>query len=213
MRGHRQPPSLAALDDALDRIGEREVLLERLAPGPSKLNGSAVSAVSELEDGVVENKGHGGPPTSRSTQSLRGPAIRRVAVELLVENERIEALHYREWFALVEAAGFRIAGKDPLAVFLTQLSRSPAVRRSTRAGFYALDRQAPQSLRRALARLHSELRELTGQNVATPDLREVRRRRAELTSKVGQAERALEEAEAVLSRRARMDQLTGSSAA
>ncbi len=53
-----------------------------------------------------------------------------------------EALHYREWFELLTATGHEIAGKDPLAVFLTQLSRSPALRKGARAGVYELDRQA-----------------------------------------------------------------------
>ena len=40
-----------------------------------------------------------------------------------------EALHYREWFDLLAQPGHEIAGKDPLAVFLTQISRSPVVRK------------------------------------------------------------------------------------
>ena len=47
----------------------------------------------------------------------------------------------------MRAAGHEIAGKDPLAVFLTQLSRSPVIRKGTRAGVYELDPTAPQRLR------------------------------------------------------------------
>ena len=56
-------------------------------------------------------------------------------------------MHYREWYELLERAGHEIAGKDPLAVFLTQISRSPAVRRGARAGIYELDRGAFHRLR------------------------------------------------------------------
>ena len=67
--------------------------------------------------------------------ALRGPAIRETAVRMLAERGG-EALHYREWFELVTRAGYEIAGKHPPSVFLSQLSRSPAVRKGTRAGVY-----------------------------------------------------------------------------
>jgi hypothetical protein len=64
---------------------------------------------------------------------LRGPAIRRAAVEVLLAlPERPQALHYREWYEAVRAAGFNVAGKDPLAVFLAQISLSPVIRRAPR---------------------------------------------------------------------------------
>ena len=53
-----------------------------------------------------------------------------------------QALHYREWFALLEQNGYAVAGKDPLAVFLTQLSRSPVVQRGTQSGVYELNAAA-----------------------------------------------------------------------
>ena len=52
-----------------------------------------------------------------------------------------------------------VAGKDPLAVFLTQLSRSPAVRKGAQPGVYELDRQAPARLRATLDDLHEQLRD------------------------------------------------------
>ena len=62
---------------------------------------------------------------------LRGPAIRREAVcVVLAHPDRPDALHYRDWFALLKQAGFEVAGKDPLATFLTQLSRSPPCARA-----------------------------------------------------------------------------------
>src|SRR3954447_18732871 len=115
--------ALGRIEHGLAEIDERRVLLDRLAPTPPPSD-------DDRHDG----------------KALRGPDIREVAVKLLLDNGR-EAMHYREWYELLERAGHEIAGKDPVAVFLTQLSRSPAVRRGTRAGTYELDRGAFHRLR------------------------------------------------------------------
>jgi chromosome segregation ATPase len=159
---------LARIDSSLELVHEREALLDRLA-------GSGAEALQ------------------------RGPAIRRAAVEVLAsEPGRPDALHYRDWFQLLGRAGYNVAGKDPLAVFLTQLSRSPVVRRSSQAGVYELDRSAPRRLRRRLEALHEELRRLAAPGGATTDLAAVRARRAEVHAEIGQVEKALEEAAAFL---------------
>src|SRR5262249_17852457 len=113
---------------------------------------------------------------------LRGPAIREVAVRVLVERGG-GGLHYRAWDEVLQQRGLRIAGKDPLAVFLTQLSRSPAVRRAAASGTYELDRHAAVRHRTRLESLQRELRELT----VTPatDLNEIRRRREALSADIG----------------------------
>ena len=132
------------------------------------------------------------PPPEEPRAGLRGPAIREAAVRALVADGR-EALHYREWFELL---GHEVAGKDPLAVFLTQLSRSPAVRKGARAGVYELDRGAPARLTAALDDLHEQLRALT----TGTDLGAIRARRAQLTAEIGRTEKALEEVVRVLAR-------------
>jgi predicted RNase H-like nuclease (RuvC/YqgF family) len=74
------------------------------------------------------------------TEDLRGQRLREVAIEIL-RNElgTGESIHYREWFRLVRAAGHRVAGKDPIASFLTQVSRSNAVEPvGARSGLYRL---------------------------------------------------------------------------
>jgi hypothetical protein len=74
------------------------------------------------------------------TEELRGQRLRQVAIEIL-ENElgAGESIHYRDWFRLVRAAGHRVAGKDPMASFLTQVSRSDAVEPlGARSGRYRL---------------------------------------------------------------------------
>jgi hypothetical protein len=144
---------LARVDASLAEIDERQNLLDRLAGSPKP-------------DAATTQT----PPTPAAAL-LRGPAIRRTAVEVLLAHPRQpEALHYRDWFEQVLEAGFQVAGKDPLAVFLTQLSRSPVIRRSTEAGVYELDRAAPQRLRTTLDHLHADLRKLTVQAGAAADL-------------------------------------------
>lgn len=127
---------------------------------------------------------------------LRGPAIRAAAVKaLLADPQRPQALHYRRWFDLLSKAGYDVAGKDPLAVFLTQLSRSPLVRRSTQSGVYELDLQAPARLRQQLEDLEAQLRKLTASaSSSTADLGSIRSQRTSLNLEINKVEKALQEA-------------------
>jgi len=180
---------LQAIEASLRELDERDALLDRVV-GPPAPPAAAVAI-------------EGGRPASRERAPLRGPAIRRAAVEvLLAQPEAPQALHYRAWFDALEAAGYEVAGKDPLAVFLTQLSRSPVVRRGTQSGVYELDPGAPRRLRDRLDALHAELRGIAGTPSATADLTAIRGRRAALTTQITQVEKALEEAEALLGPRA-----------
>ena len=179
---------LERIEDGLREVDERRRLLDRLAPDAEA--GTAARAIPETAHA---------PPATGGGTILRGPAIRETAVRVLLEHpEGAQAMHYREWFELVMSAGYRVAGKDPLAVFLTQLSRSPALRRGTRSGVYELDLAAETRLRARLDRLHEELRELTSNTSPTADLSAIRARRAELTGEIGQVEKALEELSRVL---------------
>jgi hypothetical protein len=190
---------LARVEGSLTEIDERAGLLERLA-GPADL--AVTDATATATAGATEgtqppgaldrSAGQGGEP-------LRGPAIRRAAVRVLLEHaERPEALHYRAWYDAVRAAGYEVAGKDPLAVFLTQLSRSPVVRKGTQSGVYELDRSGPRRLRQRLDELHDQLRALTVTPSATADLAAIRAQRAELNAEISQVEKALEEAESLI---------------
>jgi hypothetical protein len=169
--------ALARIEHGLVEIDERRGLLDRLAPTPPETEAEPETA--DPEDAMT----------------LRGPDIREVAVRLLAGNGR-EALHYREWYELLERAGHRIAGKDPLAVFLTQLGRSPAVKRGLRPGVYELDRGAASRLLHEIDALQRQLGNLP--TTATHDAGTTRARRSRLTSEIGRAERALEEVTRVL---------------
>jgi hypothetical protein len=71
-------------------------------------------------------------------RELGGRRLREVAVEILRHHGLDEPIHYKDWFELVRA-GHRIAGKDPLATFLAQVSRDPNVERvGSKSGRYRL---------------------------------------------------------------------------
>ena len=71
---------------------------------------------------------------------LRGQKLQEIAVELLRQKKGAGvAVHYREWFTLLEQAGLHVAGKNPLGTFLTQIARAPAVESvRPRSGLYRL---------------------------------------------------------------------------
>ena len=183
---------LRRLDEALGDVDQRVAILEQLIE----------PAADGLQTTAREQRALHGDPVDRELPTGRpvsGPAIRAAAVKVLLEQpEYIEALHYRRWYELTREAGYAVSGKDPLAVFLTQITRSPVVRKTNQAGIYELDRQAPLRLRQRLERLQGELRELLA--VPSRDTPSSRARRHELDVAISQQERALEEALAVLAR-------------
>lgn len=59
---------------------------------------------------------------------LRGQRLREVAVEVLRrEVGPGQPIHYKQWYGLLETAGHKVGGRDPLATFLAQVHRAPAV--------------------------------------------------------------------------------------
>ena len=186
--------ALARIEHGLAEIDQRRGLLDRLAPDAPDLR----AVRDDRGRRGTRNGGADGPGDGDNGfggEALRGPDIREVAVKLLVENGR-DAMHYREWYELLERAGHEIAGKDPVAVFLTQISRSPAVRRGSRAGIYELDRGAFHRLRLQLDALQDELSTLPP--TGTHDGAVIRTRRSRLNTEIGRAERAIEEVARVL---------------
>ncbi len=181
---------LNRIENSLEEVTELETLLERLVGVPAGGEADGEEALA-------------GRPTDEDTGDegegltvLRGPDIRREAVRLLLTHlGRPEALHYRDWYALLQEAGFAAGGKNPLATFLTQLSRSPAVRKSTQAGVYELDRDALRRLRRRRDEVQEELRELTATQTQGAEAAAIRARRTELNTELGRVEKALEETE------------------
>jgi hypothetical protein len=191
---------LRHLDDALIVIDERLGVLERLtgATAPADAVDDAGPTRPNKSPAAPQGGGAQAPPDP-AREILRGPAIRETAVQVVIaQPQRVEALHYRRWYELLQQAGYAVAGKDPVAVFLTQVSRSPVVRKATKPGVYEVDRQAPLRIRQRLDRLQSELRDLAAAPSAPFALAAIRARRHELDLEISQHERALEEALRVL---------------
>jgi hypothetical protein len=194
---------LRALDDALAEVNRRlDVLAEFCGADVTprtEVGGADVTPRTELRGAELAARADSNSAEPDTRPALSGPAIREAAVRvLLAQREPLDALHYRRWYELLVEAGYRVAGKDPLAVFLTQLSRSPLVRKTSRPGVYEVDRQAPVRIRHRLERLQAELREVTGAAQSPVELSAVRARRHELDLAISQQERALEEALRVL---------------
>jgi hypothetical protein len=72
---------------------------------------------------------------------LRGQRLREIAVQVLTERHPDgEPIHYKQWYALLQEAGYSIGGKDPQATFLASISRSPQVRSmGGRSGLYVIN--------------------------------------------------------------------------
>jgi hypothetical protein len=126
---------------------------------------------------------------------LRGAQIRLFGVRLLAaSSEGHRPIHYTAWFELLQKAGYGIEARDPLATFLTQVSRSPVVVRGSEPGTYFLDREAPLRLAEELRSLHLELSRLHDGQQTIDGVVSIRERRLDLTTKISQVERALHEA-------------------
>jgi hypothetical protein len=182
---------LDRIERGLIETEERLALLGRLSPPDSAplSNGNG--------NGQVRAAEQTGSPNLRI---LKGTAIRETAVRALAERpDGSRPIHYRRWHELLEEAGYAVGGKDPAATFLTQVSRSPVVRKTMQPGMYELDYETPERLRRRLAELQSELRAGAISSAHGKDLAEGRRRREETTTQISQVERNLEEALRVFS--------------
>lgn len=73
-------------------------------------------------------------------EELRGERLREVALEMLPRlSASGDPVHYRMWFDALVQSGYRILGRDPLATFLTQITRIEKVESvGRRSGLYRL---------------------------------------------------------------------------
>jgi hypothetical protein len=99
-----------------------------------------------------------------------------------------------EWFKEFLDAGYAVAGRDPAAAFLTQLNRSPVVRRETEPGTYSLDFSVVPELERQLVDLNERLARLHQGQQTIEAITSIREERDHLVRAIGEAERSLAEA-------------------
>ncbi len=186
---------------------ERERLGARLGKAKAKVReckgalAGAEAEVSELEARLAalvpllgeERSEPSGPPGA-----LRGQAIRKVAIEVLLRRGSDSGpIHYRRWLALVEAEAGPVAGKRPEAVFLNQVTRHPLVRVTTKRGFYELDLGATERLEARVGELRRSLASATAAKAA--DLPSAQGRGpGSVSLELARAERALGEAREAL---------------
>lgn len=132
----------------------------------------------------------------RADAALRGAAIRQAAVRAALSEDQPERpRHYRDWLALIEAAGQTIHGQDAAATLLTQLSRCPLIVRALEPGTYRLDRDALARLRQQRDDLHAE----AGARVASTndrdyDVIDLAQALAAVEARVRKLDRAIHEA-------------------
>ncbi len=128
-------------------------------------------------------------------EMLRGAAIREAAVSVVARSDEPDRpRHYTEWFEAFLAAGFGISGRDPLATFLTQLGRSPVVRRDAEPGVYRLHLGAVSELEGELMRLNGDLSRLQHGQQTIEEITSVQEERDRVTREIDRVARALREA-------------------
>jgi len=123
---------------------------------------------------------------------LRGSRIRETAAQTLAATSQPDqAVHYRTWFELLRREGFLPAGKDPLATFLTQIARSPVIRRSTAPGMYSLDFDAVRRESARLAEVEAQLQaaDTLDATATVADITLARERRSMLTTQLAAVRR------------------------
>ncbi len=135
----------------------------------------------------------------RSDKELSGARLREAAIQSVLRRGEVDRpVHHSEWLAWLRADGYEPAGKKPENVFLTQIGRSPLVRRASESGFYVL---APGRI----TELQGEIRDLQEQLATLPPpdqmsmLGDERARRQTLQGEIKRAERSLQEAWRMLS--------------
>jgi hypothetical protein len=178
-RREAQQAKVDALDKELEAVEQEILFLEGLDPSNAATQPAVESPRKEVGDLVL----------------LSGAVIRQMAVPLLLQEHGTAPIHYRAWLELLERHGFGVMGKRPDAVFLNQVSRSPLVRSTTKAGYYQLDPAAVDRLREKLRDQQSELAtSLAKTPVDVAGLELQRDHQRELHTAIARTERELDEA-------------------
>lgn len=121
------------LRDAQERVEHFETLAEE-AQREVKTLAHRIRAVEEVA-GLAPQMA-----ICEISEELRGERLREVALDVLRELSAFgDPVHYRAWFDALVEAGFRVSGRDPLATFLTQITRIDKVESvGRRSGLYRL---------------------------------------------------------------------------
>lgn len=156
---------------------------------------TAKQGLEVLESVARETLGGAAPGELR----LAGGQLRAQLARSALRRDPGEPAHWRRWLAWLREDGYDAAGKSPEATFLTQLTRSPLVRRANREAVYVLDVALVRALRERLRALDERLRHLPppDQLALLDDGARITRRQVQL--EIDRIERGLREACGVLS--------------
>lgn len=125
---------------------------------------------------------------------LAGAELREQLTRAALRRQPGEPAHWREWLAWLREDGFEPDGRNPEATFVTQLTRSPLVRRATQDGVYVLDVSQADAIRSRLEELHEQLGPLPPPDQLALLDDDARAARQQVQLAIGRSERALREA-------------------
>lgn len=129
---------------------ERDLLATRLAEAQERVEHFEMLAAEAREEAksaahsihAIEEVAGLAPQLAMCdiSEELRGERLREVALEVLQGlSTSGDPVHYRIWFDALVQSGYRILGRDPLATFLTQITRIDKVESvGRRSGLYRL---------------------------------------------------------------------------
>jgi hypothetical protein len=183
--------SRARVQAAAERRREHEAALAAARASEEAARQALAALEAVGRDAFDENVGD--LRGAEGLQRLAGTQLREMIARVgLRQGELGRPVHWSDWHGWLRAAGFDAAGRKPEATFLTQLARSPLVRRSNQDGVYVLDVGQLAVERERLHRLHGRLAALPApdQLALIGDLRAQRRG---LQNETARAERAVEE--------------------
>lgn len=200
-RQERLRQELARLDAETAALDERDRLLAELSNATQDATALiAAGAVGAAADNGGERAAGPGGGQARVGKVLRGRGLREAATRILYRNHGVDReVHYRHWLDEVLQGGVEVVAKDPVAAFLTNVSRSPLVVRGDAPGTYRIDAAAAAALRRQLAEAEAELADLVNVIAHEPNPDEsLREHRTRLLAAVRRLEGQVAEVDRVL---------------
>lgn len=138
---------IARIADSRERLGQ---LHELTAAAEQQL--AADEAMLAQLQGVLGRPGQ--LALEHSHAQLRGRRLQEIALEILARRAEPDTdVHYRQWYGWLREAGYHVCGQDPVATFLVQISRSPAVERvgGSRSGRYRIRRDIEGQRERSIS--------------------------------------------------------------
>ena len=135
---------MTATTDVLEReLADARARLEELARARRELEQRLRDA--RIAEETARQGLHALESVARETPGgrvpLAGAELREHLTRSALRRQTGEPAHWRRWLEWLRDDGFDAAGRNPEATFVTQLTRSPLVRRTERDGVYLLDVQ------------------------------------------------------------------------